>query len=565
MPTTARVRLLPPQVPKTRLPAVLTVAGSDSSGGAGIEADLKTLTAHKVYGLTCITALTAQNTKGVSAVVNTPKEHLRKTLDKDLEDFAEGYAGKIPLKVVKTGMLTMEAVEVLAERVPFLKEEGIALVIDPVMVATSGSSLTSGDVMKLCLTDIIPNSYLVTPNFVEALHLRDQLQPEPEIELVEQLEAFVVALQKHLGCENLLVKGGHLSWQNGKPCRDSTNGQCQIIDVLYEGKLDRLTTFVSDYIETNNSHGSGCTLASSIAANTAKGYPLRQAVPLSIHYIHEGMSSVLGKLGHGNGSLNHTVTPADSVRGIMGGPVGLSLIEKHGSLFQYLKTHPHIKDNWRRYTEHDFVAQVARNQLPFNDFLYFLKQDFYYLVNYAKIHGLAAAASPNCEEIEAQAKIINNIMTEIEKHKLKLLNVYDIDYDSADLDVELQPGPACIAYCDYLLAVGRREDFLGIKVALAPCLHGYAEAGVFGEKIRAAHDGSLGVLSSREQSNTYTSWLEDYVAGWYREAHEEGIRTLDSIFATVQVLEQRMEELCTLFDDVTKLEIAFWDEVCNRK
>lgn len=571
------INLIEPTIPKTDIPAVLTIAGSDSSGGAGIEADLKTFTAHGVYGLTCITALTAQNTNGVAAVVKTPMDHLRKILDLNFDDFVEGYDGDAPLKVVKTGMLTDEAVELLSQKIDYLNSKNIKLVMDPVMVATSGSKLVENNTIKLCLNTIIPNAYLCTPNFVEAEHLWKATGQEPlQIDTIAQFKDFVIRLQGELKCSNLLVKGGHIPWLNGSRFKensplDMSNGlsdsdfdskqELEIVDVLYQAKDDVLVTFRSPYIHSEDTHGTGCTLASSISSNLAKNFSLQQAVTLSTHYIHMGMVSLHRKLGHGTGPLNHTVGVQTSVRNVLKGKNYHSEIQNHhGSLFQYFKNHDKVKENWKKYTQHAFVNKLANNNLPFQLFLYFLKQDFYYLINYAQIHGLAASVAPNCEQIHAQSAIIENIMKEIERHKEKLLKEYDFDFDSADLEVELAPSKACEAYCDYLLKVGKNEDFLGIKVALAPCLHGYAEAGAYGAAIREVSNLSLTVLEP-EQVVAYTSWLSDYTSEWYTAAHHEGIETLDSVFSQHEVSEQRMDELVAIFNDVVCLEIGFWDEI----
>lgn len=567
MSTNITIELIEPTLPKKDLPAVLTIAGSDSSGGAGIEADIKTFTAHGVYGLTCITALTAQNTQGVKAVVKTPKDHLRAILDVNFADFVEGYRGAHPLKVVKTGMLTDDAAEVLSEKIDYLNAKNIKLVMDPVMVSTSGRKLVDDSTMQKCLAEILPNTYLCTPNFVEAEHLWRATGSEvPNVQLVEELRAFVVSLQQKLKCKNLLVKGGHIPWLNGKRFDgdSATQGGLEIVDVLYQADEDAVVTVLSPYIYASNTHGTGCTLASSISSNLAKGMTVQQAVTLGVHYIHMGMVSLDRKLGHGTGPLNHTVKVSNSVRDVIRGKDYHSVIKtSHGSLLSYLKTHEKVQQNWATYTQHEFVRLLATNRLPFDLFLFFLKQDFYYLVNYAQVHGLAASVAPNCQQIEAQSGIIANIMTEIERHKAKLLQEYNVDYDHADLDAELQPSASCVAYCDYLLNIGRNEDFLGIKVALAPCLHGYAEAGVFGAQLRANHDGALNCLANEKQADTYTSWLADYTSDWYTEAHVDGERTLDAVFAGHDISDQRMSELVSIFNDVVCLEIGFWDGILN--
>lgn len=567
MPTTTYIDLLSPKVAPKSLPAVLTIAGLDSSGGAGIEADIKTINAHGVYGLTCIAALTAQNTQGVEAVEQTSIEHLRKILKKNFDDFIEGYHGDHPLKVVKTGMLTEAAATVLSENVDYLIKNDVKIVMDPVMVSTSGATLTDNKTIGLCFDKIFPKTFLCTPNYVETVQLYEAKKgKKPEALSLADLEKLIVELCQILQCQNVLIKGGHIPWtKDGSLAKDKQGNDLVIADVLYELELDRITIFRSPHILLNNTHGTGCTLASSIASNIAKGLTLQQAVPLSVNYIHTGMLTLALKLGHGHGPLDHTNIANTSVQSVIKSSDSFlrELNEKHGGAYGYFKNHELISPNWKRYTEHPFVELVATNKLPFEKFLFYLKQDFYYLVNYAQIHGLAALVAPSYEEIHAQAVVIENIMKEIERHKAKLLKKYNVDFENPDLDSELSPARPCIEYCDYLLKAGKTQDFLGIKVALAPCLHGYAEAGQFGKKIRSKHDGSLGVLSSEDESNTYGSWIDDYTSDWYTEADELGKKVLDDTIARTGISEQRLEELVKIFNDVTLLEISFWDEITN--
>lgn len=558
------VKLITPAILPQKLPGVLTIAGSDSSGGAGIEADIKTFTSHGVFGLTCITALTAQNTCGVYNVTETPRDHLEKTFDVLVEDFVAGHS-ESQLKTVKTGMLTSSAVDVLLSRLPILKKFDIPLVVDPVLVSTSGSTLTAASTLEKCIDQIMPLAFLCTPNFVEAEKLWQGCGKSAfPVKSVADLKTFTVQLQAELGCENLLVKGGHIPWLDNKRYEgeigEKSPAGLTIVDVLYESKIRAITVFISPFVYTDDTHGTGCTLASSIAANLAKGTPIKHAVTLSIHYIHQAMVS-MSKLGKGSGPLNHTIRAETSVRQVLEGRSSESLITKHGNMLEFFKSQPEVAPDWKVYTSHEFVRQVANNTLPFDRFLFFLKQDFYYLVNYAQIHGLAASVAPDCSQIEAQALIITSIMTEIERHKEKLLKAYGIDYATSNLDKELEPARPCIKYCDYLMQIGRNEDFLGIKVALAPCLHGYAEAGVYGRKLREKYAGGLGVLESEEQSKAYLAWIDDYDSDWYIKAHQEGIETLDSLFRANAVSEMRLQELTRIFHDVTLLEVQFWDEV----
>ncbi|KAK7687367.1 hypothetical protein QCA50_009232 [Cerrena zonata] len=501
----------PSRLHKVSIPAVLTIAGSDSSGGAGIEADLKTITAHQVYGLTCITALTAQNTQSVQSIVKTSKEQLQKTLESNFDDFIYGYDSS-PLKAIKTGMLTKDSILVLEEN-------------------------------------------------------KKSDYKEPKIESLEDFTNFVIDLQKALECENVLVKGGHIPWnkKTNKPFKGNINEEQEdltVIDILYQHTTDSITIYESEFLFTKDTHGTGCTLSSSIASNVAKGLTLDQALPLSINYIHRGILSLEKKLGHGNGPLNHTVTPEVGVLAIIKPTV--PAVTGHKTFFEFFKEHPKVKENWRKYTEHEFLHQLAENKLPFNRFLYFLKQDFYYLVNYAQVHALAASVAPNYQQTHSEALIIGEVVNEIEKHKSKLQKKYNIDYDKVDLDIELQPGKACLDYCDFLLEMGRKEDFLGIKVALAPCLHGYAESGINTLKYREDHKNSgndfLNAVSV-EESNIYDSWIADYTSDWYREAHVNGIDALETLLSGVLITTERLDELVEIFNKVTMLECNFWSEV----
>lgn len=538
------VELLLPCPDVKSIPVVMTVAGSDSSGGAGIEADLKTMTSHGVYGLTCITALTAQNTSGVDSISTTSENFLRKVFKKNLDDFVEGHTD-VPLKVVKTGMLTEEAARVLVDYLPYFKKHSIKLVVDPVMVSTSGSTLTDDTTVQLCLDKIFPDAFLCTPNYGEAARLLAVLGNDLKVESVEALKEFVLSLQKATQCQNLLVKGGHLPW-----IKDSK----EIVDILYQSGPDTITLFRSPFIESENTHGTGCTLASAISSNLAKGCPLEQSVALAINFVQGGMVSMT-KLGHGHGPLNHTNQAQESIRAVINGDTSLHLTitATHDTLVDYFKNHPLVSYNWIRYTQHKFLDLVATNTLPFERFLSFLKQDYHYLVNYAQIHGLAIAIAPDCGQIQAQVKVIASIMEELRRHDAKLKKYVT--------DVHEGPSPACVAYCSYLLKIGRTEDFLGIKVALAPCLHGYFEAGLYGQSLRKSKTELHGLLEA--QSEAYASWLNDYTSEWYAEADAEGAEALDAVFAANAISQQRLEELTSIFNDVVCLEVAFWDEVTN--
>ena len=251
----------------------LTIAGSDCSGGAGIQADLKTMTMNGVYAMSAITALTAQNTTGVRAIQESTPDFLKQQLDAIFED--------IYPDAVKIGMVaSSELIRVIADRLRHYDAKNI--VVDPVMVATSGSSLMKNDAVQTLIEELLPISALVTPNIPEA-HVLSGLT-------IETREDMVTAARKigdSCRCA-VLLKGGH-------SVHDAS-------DLLYDSGVFRW--FEGRRIDNPNTHGTGCTLSSAIASNLAKGYPLCEAVQRAKDYISGALAAMLD-LGQGSGPMNH--------------------------------------------------------------------------------------------------------------------------------------------------------------------------------------------------------------------------------------------------------------------
>ena len=256
-----------------KLKTALTIAGSDCSGGAGIQADLKTMTMNGVYAMSAITALTAQNTTGVRAIQEATPNLLKQQLDAIFED--------IYPDAVKIGMVaSSELIHVIADRLRHYEAKNI--VVDPVMVATSGSALMKNDAVQTLIEELLPVSTLVTPNIPEAQVLSDLT--------IENKEDMIIAA-KHIGdnyhCA-VLLKGGHSI--NDANDLLYANGEA----VWFEGKR----------IDNPNTHGTGCTLSSAIAANLAKGYTLSESVQRAKAYISGALAAMLD-LGEGSGPMNH--------------------------------------------------------------------------------------------------------------------------------------------------------------------------------------------------------------------------------------------------------------------
>lgn len=271
--------LPPSQSP--RYARVLSIAGSDSGGGAGIQADLKTFSALGCYGMTAITAITAQNTQGVRAIHGVPAQMLRAQIDAVLED--------IGADAVKIGMLhDPEVVCVVVEAIQRHRLQQV--VLDPVMVATSGDRLMAAETVHVLVHELFPLASVITPNLDEAALLLDRA-----IDGADALDAAATALLA-LGAPAVLLKGGHLPGDT-------------VMDVLALTDGTRLR-LQSPRIVTHNGHGTGCTLSSAIAAYLALGLPLPQAVEQARAYILGAIAAGANvHTGHGHGPLNHGYAP----------------------------------------------------------------------------------------------------------------------------------------------------------------------------------------------------------------------------------------------------------------
>ena len=262
-----------------RTAIALTIAGSDSSGGAGIQADLKTFSAYAVYGASVLTALTAQNTHGVSAVEPITPAFVVAQMDAVLCDLHVG--------AIKTGMLANAAiVEAVARR---LHGVSAPLVVDPVMVATSGDQLLEPDAVAAVKRRLIPLARLITPNLPEAARLLDAPVAASEADAVAQARALL-----ELGSEAVLLKGGHASGR-------------EAVDIFCDrSHVERLAR---PMIDTRNTHGTGCTLSAAIAALLAQGVELRDAVERGKTYVWRALQagSALG-VGGGSGPVDHLFT-----------------------------------------------------------------------------------------------------------------------------------------------------------------------------------------------------------------------------------------------------------------
>lgn len=251
----------------------LTIAGSDSSGGAGIQADIKTMTMNGVYAMSAITALTAQNTTGVYEILEVPPKFLAQQIDSVFED--------IPPDSVKIGMIfSAKLAEVIAERLKFFNAKKI--VVDPVMISTSGAKLIDDDAIEILKKNLFPLAEVITPNIPEAEKLSGMKIFSGE----DMIKAAKIIFEK-FGCA-VLCKGGH-------NVNDAN-------DVLFDENGEKI--FYGEKINNPNTHGTGCTLSSAIAANLAKDFDLVDSIKNAKKYLTDALSAQLN-LGKGSGPIKH--------------------------------------------------------------------------------------------------------------------------------------------------------------------------------------------------------------------------------------------------------------------
>lgn len=255
---------------------VLTIAGSDSCGGAGIQADLKTFSAHGTYGMSVITAVTVQNTQGVFGCQDIAPDIIKGQIDAIFTD--------IEVSAVKIGMVSqIETICVIADKLKQYQPQNV--VLDPVMISKSGFDLMKAEAKDTLIKKLIPLAYIITPNLPEA-----EVITGFEIKDIVSMEKAAKKIYE-MGAKNVLIKGGHL--------KDNAT------DLLFDGK--KIITFEMEHISTKNTHGTGCTLSSAIASNLANGETVEQAVKHAKEYITTAIEHSLA-IGKGVGPTNHFYT-----------------------------------------------------------------------------------------------------------------------------------------------------------------------------------------------------------------------------------------------------------------
>ncbi|EPQ50588.1 hypothetical protein GLOTRDRAFT_82113 [Gloeophyllum trabeum ATCC 11539] len=540
----------------------MTIAGTDSSGGAGIQADIKTFTAFGCYGTSVITAMTAQNTTGVQGVHPSPPEFVRQQLHSVLSD--------VKIEAIKTGMLfdADNTVAVAASLKAHFGGPGSAmppLVCDPVCVSTSGHTLLQPDAVKVMISDLFPITALVTPNRQEAELLLSQQDKELKISSLEDMVSAAKKLRE-LGPKAVLLKGGHIvitmqdiervcsSNPDIEVVKDALLGDNMeilqaseadaatrelVVDVLHQSN-GSTSIFVRPRINSTSTHGTGCTLSAAITSALARGLSIRDATSLATSYTHAGIETAF-PIGSGYGPLNHmhSITLRNIPKPTLSNP--------HPFTRLLIKSTSKI---WKEYVEHDFVKQLGQGTLRRECFIHFIKQDYHYLKYYGRAYALLGAKSPSYPAIQAAAQTMFNVVNEVKTH-VSFCEQWGITEE------ELKSTPessATTAYGAFIIDTGLQGDRSKLIMALAACLLGYGEVGLWLRK-----QASLPNSWVKWEGNPYLKWMEDYSGEHYQNAVKAGLDTIEAEAAADPPSIVRFQEWVATWERCTRLEKGFWD------
>ncbi|KAF8548366.1 hypothetical protein OG21DRAFT_1516363 [Imleria badia] len=546
------------------LTPVLTIAGSDSSGGAGIQADLKTFTAQGCYGTSVITALTAQNTTGVQAVHGAPPEFVIQQMRSVLDD--------IDVHAIKTGMLfSAETTKAVTKtlRAHFDAHGRVPLVCDPVCVATTSHVLLQSDAVDTLIDELFPLAQVITPNQAEATLLLKARSLPSTIATLDDMFAAAQNLLK-FGSDAVLLKGGHVTvsaddffdtrFPNGTMVIPTflfgghmeillKNGNLEpvmdfVIDVLCQQGDKPMTLYARPRLQSKSTHGTGCTLSAALACNLGNGIPMETAVAQATVYTHLGIETA-PPIGKGYGPLNHLHSISQlTVRPRTPG-------HPHPVAYQFIQT---TRDLWKSYIEHDFVVQLGKGTLDRASFIHFIKQDYHYLKYYSRAYALLAAKSHDFGPISSAVKVMSDIAAETTMH-VSYCAQFDITVEELE---ETPESPATMAYGAFLIDVGLQGDTTKLLVALAACLLGYGEVGLWLKKEAAAPNSWV-----KWQGNPYLKWMKDYTGEAFQSAVAVGLETIEARVAADPPSLVRYSELLAVWERCIRLEKQFWDMAMN--
>lgn len=478
---------------KIQHPRVLSIAGSDPSGGAGIQADIKSISAHGGYAMAAITALTAQNTQGVRAVHIPPVEFLSAQLD--------AVAADITIDAVKIGMLsTAEVMNAVA--LWLARTQPPVVVLDPVMVATSGDTLMAPAALE-ALFELITLSHLVTPNIPELAVLLGEPEAASWPEAVRQGKELAATYQVLV-----LVKGGHLP---GEQCPDALVGA--------DGTVQE---FSAPRVDTGNTHGTGCSLSAAVATLQAQTGDWQVSVHQAKAWLGEALrTSAVLQVGSGSGPINHLHAlwaSAPPRPGSFSAGLWEQIASQRQGIFAL-----------------DFIKELAAGTLAKSHFAYYLAQDALYLRTYSRVLARASALAPTeAEQNFWAAGAQNALEVEVALHR-DWLGQYPLTANSGRAEVSsvqvsetTQQGPVTKHYVDHLQGVAFAGSYGEVVAAVLPCYWLYSEVG------RVLHADYLSFVGE----HPYGVWLQTYADDGFAQATATAVSIMDQAAARASVVER---------------------------
>ncbi|QPG74430.1 hypothetical protein FOA43_001759 [Brettanomyces nanus] len=526
--------LRPPTFPT---PGVLAIAGSDCSGGAGVEADMKTITACGCYAMTCITAITAQNSKGVHAVCPTSEETVRKVLNCLKDD-------DLNLKAVKVGLLPGTSIQPMEAYLGELASKGFEnVVLDPVFVANSGDSF--GDSQAPALISMFKDCRLVTPNFAETEIIRSYLLGHDKLEHITITSidtlcksAAFIGQRSHT---SVLLKGGHIPF-NAEGTKVDLADPVLLYNILYDVIDDTTTIFRSYYVKSGNTHGTGCTMSSYIASSLAKGLSLQEAVKRAIEFVGEAIRRSFPKK---NGPVNHIWQ--------------LRAKEDPINALHSLVSDPELGVLWEKFTSHGFFQCLNNGTLSDTGLRHFLVQDYTYLQVFLACHKRLLQMATTDESKAVMANATRAVETEYAGHMKLLREKYGI------VDPEtIKPSAALAKYVDFMERLRTGNSFVYLETALIPCQFGFNHAVSKFYKPSAKYDTETGQTVMGDSSlaepcrSLYEYWLQDAVSPQYQRVCYSLQKVYNHAYnADGGVDKKHVREI---FKIGCELEYEFWDE-----
>lgn len=491
----------------TRIPRVLSIAGSDSSGGAGIQADIKSISACGGYAMTAITALTAQNTQGVQDILTPAPDFLRAQLDSVSSD--------VEIDAVKIGMLAdSRVIQIVIDWVREYQPQ--IVVLDPVMVATSGDSLFAQESLA-ALKELCTLATVLTPNIAELAALTGNQSAQ------QREEALVQAHQ--LADETraaVVVKGGHLE---GKIARDA---------VVIAGQAEPIWAGESPRIETKNTHGTGCSLSSSLATFLAKTGNIAQAMEQSKNWLTQAITHADElHVGKGSGSVNHFffLTGQDD-----GAEVELNKLR-----YDFATTVYELTADIRESVDTcDFVTALGNGTLDRDAFTYYLDQDALYLSEYSRALARVSLSAPSAEtRLFFGRGFVEAVEVESSMHRNWITRYSDSP------GITGIPGEVTKTYTDFLLAA-TAESYPVAAAAVLPCYWLYADIGLNLENQLAQYEGE----------HPFGEWLNTYGAESFQDVTRSAINYVDEAARTAT--DAQLIAMKNAFERACRLELAFF-------